>query len=309
MTIPRSRSRSALSLGQLRALEAVVRTGSFSAAAKDVGVSQPSISNHIQGLEGRYKTKLLVKSGYSVTPAPALKALLPKIRAALALTRDIESELARQTTLTAGDLRIGYSTYQLAIPRISHFMSRYPDIVIEARALATQDILDLFENGDIDIGFVTGKEIPAGLDGELLMQSRIVLAAPSDHPLATRDQVTWTDVAKLPLLQRESTSGTRRLFEGAATVAGIKPKTILALGSWGSIATLIRSGLGLGIAMEAELSERDGCIPIPISDPALIARHYVVWQKEMAKVATVEAFRASLLEPLGVPANDVPAPT
>lgn len=294
MDTPFSRSRNALSLVQLRALEAVVRTGSFSAAAKEIGVSQPSISNHVQGLESRFKTRLLAKSGYSVSATPALESLLPRIRAVLALVGDLETELAHQKALASGELRIGYSTYQLAIPKISNFMSGHPDIAIEARALATQDILDLFENGEIDIGFITAREIPAGLDGELLVKSRIVIAAPPDHPLTARGTVTWKDVGTLALLQRESSSGTRRIFEAAATIAGVKPKTVLALGSWGSIATLIRSGVGVGIAMEAEITKRDGCVAIRIDDPSLVAHHYVVWQKDMAKVAAVEAFRESL---------------
>ncbi len=293
MDVP-NRIKNPLSLSQLRALEAVVRRGSFSAAAKEIGVSQPSISNHVHGLENRFKTRLIAKSGYSVSATPALEALLPKIRAILALTSDLESELLHQKQLGAGELRIGYSTYQLAIPRISAFMARHPEISIEARALATSDILDLFDNGDIDIGFVTGREIPAGLEGELLVQTRIVIAARADHPLASKGVVSWKDLETLSLLQRESSSGTRKMFEAAAIVAGIKPKTILALGSWGSIATLIRSGIGVGIAMEAEITDRDGCVAIPIDSPSLIANHYVVWQKDMAGVAAIEAFRASL---------------
>ncbi|MGS4883302.1 LysR family transcriptional regulator [Roseibium sp. MB-4] len=293
MDVP-NRIKNPLSLSQLRALEAVVRRGSFSAAAKEIGVSQPSISNHVHGLENRFKTRLIAKSGYSVSATPALEALLPKIRAILALTSDLESELLHQKQLGTGELRIGYSTYQLAIPRISAFMARHPEITIEARALATSDILDLFDNGDIDIGFVTGREIPAGLQGELLVQTRIVIAARADHPLASKGTLSWKDLETLPLLQRESSSGTRKMFEAAATVAGIKPKTILALGSWGSIATLIRSGIGVGIAMEAEITDRDGCVAIPIDSPSLIANHYVVWQKDMSGVAAIEAFRASL---------------
>ncbi|MEE4011398.1 LysR family transcriptional regulator [Roseibium sp. FZY0029] len=288
------RSKSTLSLVQLRALEAVVRTGSFSAAAKEIGVSQPSISNHVQSLESRFKTKLLVKSGYSVSASPALEGLLPRIRAVLALVGDLETELTHHRTLASGELRIGYSTYQLAIPKISAFMSRHPDISIEARALATQDILDLFEDGEIDVGFITGREVPAGLDGELLIKTRIVIAAPQDHPLAKEATVTWADVASLNLLQREGSSGTRKIFEAAATIAGIRPRTVLALGSWGSIATLIRSGVGVGIAMEAEITDRDGCVAVQINDPSLVANHYVVWQKDMANVAAVEAFRKSL---------------
>ncbi len=294
------RSKSTLSLGQLRALEAVVRKGSFSAAAKEIGVSQPSISNHVHGLENRFKTKLLIKSGYSVSATPALEKLLPKIRAVLALTEDLETELLDQKALGSGELRIGYSTYQLAIPKISSFMAQHPDITIEARALATSNILDLFDNGEIDVGFITAPEIPAELDGELLIRSPIAAVVAPHHPLASKETLSWKDIDALPLLQRESGSGTRRMFEAAATVASVRPRTILALGSWGSIATLIRSGVGIGIAMEAEITDRDGCVAVPIDDPALIANHFVVWPKHMAGVAAIEAFRQSLkvTEPL-----------
>ncbi|TYC65391.1 LysR family transcriptional regulator [Stappia sp. BW2] len=283
-----------LSLAQLRALEAVVRTGSFTEAAKELGVSQPSISNHIQGLESRFKTKLLVKSGYSVSATPALAALLPRIRALLALAGDLETELSHHRALAAGELRIGYSTYQLAIPIISSFMANHPTIAIEARALASQDIVDLIETGSLDIGFITGREIPAGLKGELILKTRVVLAVPPEHPLTKQENASWKDVAELPLLQREGSSGTRRLFEAAATLAGIRPMTALALGSWGSIATLVRSGSGIGVALEAEISERDGCVGVPIEDANLDANHFAVWQKDMDKVAAIEAFRDGL---------------
>ncbi|MTH98859.1 LysR family transcriptional regulator [Roseibium sp. RKSG952] len=279
-----------LSLSQLRALEAVVRTGSFSLAAKELGVSQPSISNHIQALENRFKTRLLKKTGYTVSAMPALDALLPRIRAVLALCMDIETELVQKESLAGGQLRIGYSTYQIAIPRISAFMNRFPNISIEARAMATQDLLDLMDTGEIDVGFITAREIPSQLAGVELLRTRIVLAARPDHPLAGRGPVSWRDVEDVPLIQREGSSGTRKIFDAAATVAGASPQTVLALGSWGSIATLIQSGVGLGVAMEAEITERDGFVPVPLDDPALYAKHFLVCPREMAKVSAVQAF-------------------
>jgi len=283
-----------LSLSQLRALEAVARTGSFSAAAKELGVSQPSVSNQVQAIEARFKTRLVSKMGYTTSPTPALAGLLPRIRAVLALCDDLETDLENRLTLTSGELRIGYSTYQLAIPRISHFMSLYPDVKIEARAMASEDLLRLIDEGLIDIGFVTGKEIPNQLTGQELVTTRIVLAAPPGHPLADKGPISWREVEGVPLIQREGSSGTRKIFDGAATVAGAKPKTILALGSWGSIASLIRSGIGLGVAMEAEITDRDGCVPVHIDDPALKATHFVVCQQEMARIAAVQAFMNTL---------------
>ena len=287
-----------LSLSQLRALEAVVRTGSFSVAAKELGVSQPSVSNHVQALESRFKTKLLAKFGYSVTASPTLIELLPRIRAALAICDDLERELDGKRELASGELRIGYSTYQLAIPRISKFMSLYPNVSIEARAMATQDLLDQLEESLIDIAFITAKEIPAHLTGHELISTRIVLAAPHDHPLVAKSPVNWSDLDDIPLIQREGSSGTRKIFDAAATIAGAKPKTLLALGSWGSIASLIRSGIGLGVAMAAEITPRDDFSPVHINDPALVTKHFVVCQSDMVRLAAVDAFLRAVPEPM-----------
>ncbi|MTI44306.1 molybdate transport repressor ModE-like protein [Roseibium hamelinense] len=283
-----------LSLSQVRALEAVARHGSFSAAAKQLGVSQPSVSNQIQAIETRFKTRLLSKSGHTVAPTPALERLLPRIRSVLALCGDIERDLTEKKALAGGELRIGYSTYQLAIPRISNFMTNYPDVAIEARAMATQDLMNLLDDGELDIGFITAREIPGHLAGLELVKTRIVLAAPPEHPLASQGPLSWKQVEGIPLIQRESSSGTRKIFDAAATIAGVKPRTVLALGSWGSIASLIRSGVGLGVAMEAEITDRDGFVAIGVDDPVLTATHYVVCPRDMTKVSTVDAFFSSL---------------
>lgn len=278
-----------LSLSQLRAVEAVARLGSFSAAAKHLGVSQPSVSNQVHALETRFRARLIERTGYSTAPAPALEAILPQIRAVLSLCTDIEGALDQGRSLAGGALRVGYSTYQIAMPLISRFMAAYPEVGIEARALATMDVLALLEEGQIDIGFVTGRDLPAGLSGHKLLSTRIVLAAPPGHRLAGQGPLSWAEVAGLPLIQREASSGTRQIFEAAATVARIRVDTVLVLGSWGSITEMVRAGVGLGVVMAAEMSDRDGLVPIEIADRSLTASHFVVCQRDMARVATVQA--------------------
>lgn len=279
-----------LSLGQLQALEAVIRTGSFSTAARELNISQPSVSNLVLALEKRFKTRLVARSGHTASATPALEELLPRIRAMLALGRELEKELADQANARQGELRIGYSTHQLAMGHISRFMTRYPQLKLEARAAASHDLMSLLESGQIDIAFISARELPRHLSGRELVKTRIVLAAPKDHPLRTKTPLSWKDLAGLPLIQRESSSGSRRQFEAAATLAGVRLKTVLALGSWGSIASMIRDGIGLGVAMEAEISERDGFSALTIDDPNLVIGHYAVCLQEMARIAAVEAF-------------------
>ncbi|MFD1694187.1 LysR family transcriptional regulator [Roseibium aestuarii] len=288
------RGREKLSISQLQALEAVARTGSFTQAARQLGIAQPSVSNHVQALETRYKTRLFTKTGYTAEPTPALQRLLPRIRALLALAADLEADLSRRGALGAGELRIGYSTYQLAIPLISRFMTRYPELRIEARAAASQDLMDLLEEGDLDLAFVTAREAPTGYHAVPLAHTRIVVVVPASHEMAARQTLTWAELAALPLIQRETSSGTRRIFEAAARLQRITPKTILALGSWGSIATLILAGNGFGIAMAAEIEADPRFRGLLIEDPNLALSHFAVCAPDMTRVAAISAFLSSL---------------
>ncbi|SIO07469.1 DNA-binding transcriptional regulator, LysR family [Rhodovulum sp. ES.010] len=292
----KGRTSKGLSIAQLRAIEAVVRCGSFSAAAKSLGVSQPSVSTHVSTAERAARAVLFDRFGDSIRPAPALTAVLPQIRALLALYGDIEASFLSTRSVQKGALRIGYSTYQLAMPVIGSFMAAFPAIEIEARSLASRDVLAGLDAGRLDLGLVTGRELPAQMHGAPLVETPIVLVARPDHPLAARGRADWDDIAGLPLITREKGSGTRQLFEGAARLARIELNPVLALGSWGSIVAMVREGVGLGVAMRAELTATEGLVPITIGDGRLTARHFVVCPQHMARVAAVEAFIARALD-------------
>ncbi|TCP63003.1 DNA-binding transcriptional LysR family regulator [Rhodovulum bhavnagarense] len=208
------------------------------------------------------------------------------------LCADLERELVAARDLAIVTLRICHSTYQLAIPVIGRFMQAQPGTEIEARAKASADVLSGIEAGRLDIGFITAREVPDGMQGMKLVKTPVVLVARPDHPLAIKGHADWSEIAQFSLIQREKGSGTRQIFERAANLAQIEPDTVLALGPWRSIVTMVRAGIGLGVAFAAELSATDELVPVRIADGRLIARHFVVCQKHMAHVAVVEAFLA-----------------
>lgn len=279
-----------LSLSQLRAIEAVDRLGSFSLAARDIGVSQPSVSNHVQTVESHFGVKLFRRHRLGITSTPLLEELLPAIRAALSMTDDIAAQLSRRKELELGSLAIGYSTYQVAVPYMTRFMKAFPSIRVEARAMASHDLLPELERGQLDLCFITAREIPAHLVGREILSARLVLAVPPDHPFAARIQVDWTEIAGLPLIQREKSSGTRRIFEAAAKLARVELNTILGVGSWGTIVTMVRAGIGLGVALDAEIQPSDGLVAVLVNDRSLQARHYLVCLPEMQLVSPVRRF-------------------
>lgn len=276
-----------VSIKQLQAVETVARLGSFTLAAKDLGVSQPTISNLVYSLEKQFRCRLLDRSGPNVTPSEALEEIRGTIRAILSQTDVVERHLSNGRALQHGRFQIGYTTHQIAMPVISEFIQKFPSIDVNARAMATYDLLPLLEKGVFDVGFVTYNQLPAGFDGIAVAPARIGLVVKNDHPLAAQKTIPWKSVSGLRLIQRETSSGTRRIFESAAQLAKVQPHTALGLGSWGSITSMVRSGVGVGVGFERECRDEQGLSFVGIDDRNLMATHYLACHPAMRDTAHV----------------------
>lgn len=281
---------SGLSLPQIRTLTQVADCGTITQAAKQLKLAQPSVSNHITVVEQRYKVKLFERRGTMLHPTAILQNLLPKLRSVALLTSELEQELETVRDLRAGKLRIGYSTYQTTVPLLSRFMQNHPEIELEAVSAVSRDLIRDVERGVLDLACITASEIPAQLSGATLHPVRLVVIMPDDHPLAQRDHIGMRDLHGLPLVQRESGSATRALFEGRAKLAQVRLNTVLAVGSWGAICDLVRAGVGLGIALDIEAQNNPGITGIPLQDAGPALAQYAIHLPERRAISAVQAF-------------------
>jgi DNA-binding transcriptional LysR family regulator len=275
-------------ISQLRVLEAVARTGSFSKAAQELGITQPSVSTQLRAVETQSRLRLLARNGHKIKVTAFGDTVLPKVRALLTIMDEIEQLLDNERNLRTGLLRLGYSTDQFAMPVISRYMRAYPGVKLETRCMASLDVVELLAKGRIDAAFVTAKAPPANLVAERLRTDPIVIMVPADHPLAGRDAVTWKDLADHTILGRETTSGTRIIFDKAAARACADLKPLVTLGSWESMRAGVMAGMGVGIALLGEVEAGDRIRTVRIEDRDLWASHYLVCGPQMREAAAVE---------------------
>ena len=280
-----------LSLRQLQALEAVARTKSFTAAAAEMGVSQPTVSNLVVSAERQTKLKFLHRQGNLITPTEHFETIRPKIRALLELKSEVDLQVSDRSDLRAGPFWVGYSTYQTAMPCIARFIHAHPKVTLNARALASDDLLPLLRNGEIDAAFVTAPEPPEGFHCLQITACRIGIVTPKGGPFGKVDVLSWSDLEDVRLIQREPQAGTRRIFEAAANRADARIQTVLGLGSWGSITTLVREGVGHGIGLDVEMTQTDADLRfVPIDDDHLKTRQYLIAIPTMAQTSSVRLF-------------------
>lgn len=279
------------SIRQLRALEAVARTGSFTVAAEELGVSQPTVSNLIVALERQTECRFLRRGNNGIETTEAFEKLRPQIKALLALKSEVDLAIGDRKNLKSGSFWVGYSTYQIAMLPIAKFIQSHPGVTLNARALASLDLLPLLRSGDLDVGFVTARKELDDMYCQKVASFRVGIVALRNGLLGEVEQLTWKEVAKLKLIQREPNAGTRQIFESAAAKSGVSPDTILGLGSWGSITSLVRAGVGEGVGFESELMAADEDLKfIPIDDDELRAHQFLVAMPSMAGSAMVKQF-------------------
>lgn len=275
-------------ISQLRVLEAVARTGSFSKAAQELGVTQPSVSTQLRAVEGQSKLRLLAREGHKIRLTRFGETVLPKVRALLTIMNEIEELLDDERNLKTGLLRLGYSTDQFAMPVITRFMGTYPGVKLETRCMASLDVVHHLRRGEFDAAFVTAKTPPEGLSAERLRTDQIVLMVPAGHRLADVETIGWPDLADQSIVCRETTSGTRIIFEDAAREAGARLPPLIALGSWESLRAGVLAGMGIGVALAGEIESGDRIKAVEIDDSGLWASHYLACAPDMREAAAVD---------------------
>jgi DNA-binding transcriptional LysR family regulator len=242
-----------MNVTQLRAFVSVVDLGSFSAAAKQAGVSQPAVTMQIKSLESDVGATLLERRYHRVELTEAGNALLPHARRVLqdlALAREDISALSH--TLT-GRLVIAASTTpgDYVIPKVlGTFLQANGQVRVEIAVRDSADAVAAVEDGYADLGVCGVESTSAKVEFKEVGHDEIVVIAAPSHPLAARAAVPFAELAEQDWVVRESGSGTGRVARRALVERGIDPDELRVLVELGSADALVSAVEGsLGIAM------------------------------------------------------------
>lgn len=182
---------------QLRYFCAVARTGSFTRAAAEEGVAQPSLSQQIVKLEQTLGSKLFDRLGRSVQLTEYGRTLLPQALAILRQVNEARSTLDSLRRGVGGHLSVGciptLTPYFLA-PRLCDFARRFPDVELRLMEETTPKLVELLQAGKLDLALV-GLPVnsPQMLCSELFREPILVVVG-TGHRLAAQDQVKMTDL-------------------------------------------------------------------------------------------------------------------
>jgi molybdate transport repressor ModE-like protein len=292
-----------IDLRSVRLLLAVAESGSIGAAARMLGIQQPSATDRLQRLERQLGLQLLVRSprGTTLTAAGAAVAdwAGDVVAATDRLTAGVEALRAQHGT----QLRVSASltVAEYLVPRwLSQLRRRMPETSVALRMCNSTEVARDVLEGRADLGFVEGPHIPPDLSRAVVCTDELVLVVPQDHPWAHRGRpVTSSEVAEAPLVARERGSGTRDTLDLALQQAGVEgaAEPRLVLGSTAAIKAAVLAGQGIGVLSRLAIEEDPGhdLVPIPVEGLRLRRRLRMVWPRgtRLAGAADVLARFAS----------------
>jgi len=289
-----------MNLHQLRIFVTVAKRGSFSRAAEELHISQPSASIQVADLERALGVDLFEQAGRQIHLTEAGRVLEDYARRILALTDEARIAVSETAGLRRGHLVVGASptpgTYLL--PRIiAAFQERYPQISVSLHIAPGTEIGERLMRHELDLGVIGGKIHTPGLQAEPLLDDEIVLIAAPTHPLAAVGSARAMALRDHRVILPERGSDTRGAIDEALSDAGQTVTPAMELTGNEAIKEAVAAGLGAALlsrlAARAEVAA-GRLVVIPIPDLVIRRQFSVVHLKDRRLSQAVRAFTEML---------------
>ena len=234
---------------QLKVFEAAARHGSFTRAAEELFLTQPTVSMQIKQLTKSVGLPLFEQVGKRLFLTEAGRELFATCREIFNVISQFEITVADLKGLKQGSLRLAViTTAKYIIPRLlGPFCELYPGIDVSLQVTNHEGILERMTANLDDLYIMS--QLPEHLDIQFqpFLENPLVVFAPVNHPLSTETNISLERLAQEPFIMREPGSGTRRAIQSLLEENGIKVKVKLELGSNEAIKQAIAGGLGISV--------------------------------------------------------------
>ena len=251
-----------MEIRQLRAFVAIAETGTFTAGAARVHVTQAAISMQIKQLEVELRAQLFVRAPRRVILTEAGEKLLERAYVILREHDAAREELAALTGAELGRLRIGSASAMVSadpLPQIlKELREKYPGVEASVASGTSALLVQQVLAGEIDAAFVSLPVEARGVQTELLSEDSLVAIASPRHQLAKQKVVSAYALAGEKLILGERGGNTRRLIDQFFSQAGVKLKVTMELSRLAAIKRMVEADMGVGIVPLQSVLEEVG---------------------------------------------------
>ena len=196
---------------RLKIFKKVAEKLSFTKAAKELFITQPAVTKHINNLEQEFNIKLFIRKGNKIELTEAGNILLKYAKNIENIYNQLDFELSALNQKQKGKIKIGASTTmtQYVLPQLmASFKLRFKDLSVSVINGNTEQIEKALSNNEIDLGIIEGQSKRSEFHYIEFLKDEIVLVAKSSNKIAKKPEISLSELQKLPLILREEGSGT-----------------------------------------------------------------------------------------------------
>ena len=289
-----------LTFRQLRLFLALADTGSVSAAARTLHVTQPTASMQLKEITQSVGMPVYEVVGKRVFLTEAGRELAETARAIAGEWEALRQKFDAMRGLTRGRLRVALvNTAQYFMPRLlGGFCQQHPEIDISLQVLNRDGVVARLRDNLDDLYIMSMPPVDIELDDDVFMPNPLLLVASAVHPLAKKRKLAIEKLSAERFILRESGSGTRMATEQLFSAQGFRPGLRMELGSNEAIRQAVAAGLGVAVLSRHALDSgqnSDEVVPLDVQGFPLHSQWHVVSPKGKRLSPIASVFRDHLL--------------
>ncbi|WP_025146502.1 LysR substrate-binding domain-containing protein [Pedobacter jeongneungensis] len=270
----------------------------FTQAAREVFISQSTLSQQIRQLEDELGLPMFNRIGKRVELTEAGRLFYPHARSAFARANDGKSVMLDLQQLNTGQLNIGvtYGLKYILTPALIHFAEKYPKIKINVYFATSEELVDKLNHSGLDF-VLSFEEVyhDQSLQLQSLFESKMCLIASSGSALCRKKTVSLSDIQTLPMVLPATGYSTRRFIDSIFKKSDCSPEVAIEINDIPTLLELVRTGQWYTILAETTLNINDNLVSIPITGSNMIRKAVIISLKEAyEKKSATEFFRILL---------------
>ncbi len=250
----------------LRAFLAVAESGSFSAAAQALHLTQPAVSKRIASLEAQLDCKLFDRISRQITLTEAGQTLLARARAILNAIDDTRKALGNLSEKVSGSLTMATS-HHIGLHRLpavlKTYSKRYPDVRLDIRFIDSEQAYTALSQGEIELGIITlSPDNQPPVIARRLWQDPLAFVVAPEHPLTEKPTINLKDLSHFQSIFPDNRTFTHHIVKALFDQAGLTLDISMSTNYLETIKMMVSIGLAWSVLPETMLDGTTVRLPV-----------------------------------------------
>ena len=279
-----------MSYSQLKAFHSVALHGGFSRASEKVFLTQPALSEHVRRLEQDHDILLFRREKKRVYLTDAGNRLFGLTKRLFEIDGQINEFLSDSRSAIEGELRIIVDSASHISEILGRFQTAYPNVFVSMRSSNTEDMITQLRAYNTEIAIAGSIDASNDLVQIDLGSSPIIVIAANGYLPTQQQTISFTELAKLPIVFREQGSKTRQLLEREASRRNIRLTPTMEVEGREAMRDIVASGAGIGFISQAEFGNDNRLTGLSIDDAELQMQESLLYLAQRSDLRIIRTF-------------------